>query len=402
MTHREGRGQPGRNRPLRPAVVAAVLTLGVVAQIGPRPGDAGTTREAAGGQGQTRVTSTPHVSSIHEASGVPRAWRAGLSPRPRLTPGSPKPDWRGADRGNSGTEAVSGPAATPAQAFAANPGLGTGVTQGIELDAAGNVLFTTGDGFVYSYNPATGARNWVVSAGSSTFGSDAAGAASAPVASADGAVYLADDTGHVLTINAATGAATPLLSYGARVQQTLTIDDATGRLFFAGQDHAINSYTKAGATVYRVAASGSTQDATLAGCAGATSSTPLFYGEGALDASDTYYVASDEPKASGPRACSNLFFGTLYKVSPTGTLLAHTPLAGPVVGAVVLTTNPLTPTDGAVVVATKLGYVEAVDAATLTRLWAVKVANAPLNASPAVDAARARLRRRHRGQPARA
>ncbi len=389
MAHRDSRSRQGCGGRLRPAVVAAVMTLVVVAQADPHPGGAGATRG-----GQTRATPTPHASGIRDASGVPgtpRGRRTGLSARPRLTTGSLKPDWRGTDLGNMGTEAVNGPATTPSQVFAANPGHGTGVTQGIDLDSAGAVLFTTGDGFVYSYNPATGVQNWVVSAGSSTFGSDAIGAASAPVASGDGNVYLTDDTGHFFKINAATGASTPFLTYGARVQQTLKVDDATGRLFFGGQDHYINSYSTAGATVYSVAGSSSTQDATLAGCAGATSSNPLFYGEGALDANDTFYVASVEPKTGGPRGCGATILGTLYKVSPTGTLLANKPLAGAVVGAVVLTTNPITPADSAVVVATKAGYVEAFDAATMGRLWAVKVANASLNASPAVDAARGRV-----------
>ncbi len=357
-------GQARRRGLIGPAVVAGLAVLLTLAPAA--PGLAGAALDTAHGRD------------------------TGAGVRPRLVGSSPKPGWRGADSGNTGVEAVSGPAAAPVSVFDANPKQG-GVTQGIELDGAGNVLFTTGDGFLYSYNPASGTRNWVVSAGSSTFGSDTLGAASAPVASADGHVYLADDTGHVLSISAATGVSTQLLAYGAPVAQTLAVDDAAGALFFGGQDQYINRYTTAGTTVYSVRAPGSTQDGVIAGCAGATSGAARFYGVGALDSTDNFYIASLEPKTGGPPACGAPTFGTLYKVSPSGTLLASAPLAGGVVGAVVLTTNPLTPTNGELVVGATSGYVEAFDAATLVRLWAVKVAAASITASPAVDAARGRV-----------
>ncbi len=315
---------------------------------------------------------------------VPRA-------QPRLAAGSPKPDWRGADLGNSGAEAVNGPAVTATQVFNVNPGQGGGVIQGIELDGASNVLFTKNDGFVYSYTPA-GTQNWVVNTGSS-FGSDVNGAASNPVASADGNVYVATDQGNLLRINAATGASTQFVNYGAPVQQTLKVDDATNNVFFGGQDHFINSYSKAGANVYSTAATGSTQDGTLTpSCSGAVSggNTALFYGEGALDSSDNFYVGDLETKSTGPRACSITLLGTLYKMSATGSIVAKAPLAGPEVGAVVLAPNAAVAGGSELVVATKQGFVEAFDTA-LNRLWATRVANASVNASPAVDVARNRV-----------
>jgi len=308
---------------------------------------------------------------------------------PRVAAGSPKPDWRGADLGNSGTETVNGPVITPTQVFNANPGAGNGATQGIEFDGAGNVLFTKGDGFVYSYNPTLQTQNWAFTA-TGTFGNDATGAAPNPVASSDGNVYINDDSGHFYKINAGTGAGTQFLNYGAAVAQTPKLDDATGNLFFGGQDHFINSYSKTGTNNYSTTGTGSTQDGTIAGCSGAASANPLFYGEGALDSSDNFYVASFEPKTSGPRSCSNTVFGTLYKVSPTGTILAKAPLAGPAVGAVVLVPNAAVAGGSELVVDTKAGYVEAFDM-SLNRLWAVKTANASNNASPAVDAGRNRV-----------
>ncbi len=324
----------------------------------------------------------------------PRLARAGApasvpQARPRLAAGSSKPDWRGADLGNSGDEAVNGPAATPAQVFNANPGQGAGTVQGIEFDGAGNVLLTKGDGFVYSYNP-NGTQNWVINTGSS-FGADTNGAASNPVVSSDGNVYVSTDQGNLLRINAATGASTQFVNYGQKVQQTLKVDDATNNVFFGGQDHFINSFSKAGASNYSTTATGSTQDGTLTGCNGAVSGGALFYGEGALDAGHNFYIASYESALNKPRSCGNTLFGTLYKVSPTGTILVNKPLAGPVSGAVVLTTNPITATDGEVVVDTRAGYVEAFDAATMNRMWAVKIATASNNASPVVDVARNRV-----------
>ncbi len=297
--------------------------------------------------------------------------------------GSPKPDFRGADLGNSGDEAVAGPATTPTQVFNANPGAGNGVTQGIEFDGAGNVLFVKGDGFVYSYTPLS-TQNWVFTT-TSTLGNDLTGAAPNPVASSDGNVYINDDAGHFYKINAATGAGAQFLNYGAKTAQTLKLDDGTSKFFFGGQDHFINSYTTAGASVYSTQAPGTTQDATISGCTGATTGNATFYGQGALDANDNFFIASDEAKLSGGgRSCSQTTFGSLYKVGPDGTILAKQPLAGPVAAAVVLTGNE-------VVVATKNGYVEAFDAGTLNRLFVVRAANAQINASPVVDAARNRI-----------
>ncbi len=312
---------------------------------------------------------------------------------------SPKPDWRGADLGNSGAEAVSGPLITPTLVFTASPQTGMGVAGGIELDGAGNVIFTQGDGTVYSYNPTTQARTWGAS-GTAASGTDPTGAASAPVVSADGHVYLAGGGGHLYAIDAATGAATPILTDAAPVVQTLKLDDATHSLFFGGQDHAINGYAIApGAAgtaptltpLYRLAASGATQDATLPGCAGATTGEAQFDGEGALGSDDTFYIASREVALSQPRACASTDFGTLYKVSARGALLAAAPLAGAVVGAVALTTNPITPGEGEVVVATSAGYVEAFDTTSLHRLWATPLACAAFTASPLLDVARNRV-----------
>ncbi len=308
---------------------------------------------------------------------------------PRLAASSPKPDWRGADLGNSGMETTAnGPVITPTQVFNANPGQGAGTIQGIELDGAGNVLFTKGDGFVYSYTPA-GTQNFAVNAKSS-FGADINGAASNPVASADGNIYISTDSGNLLKISAATGASTQFVNYGAAVQQTLKVDDATNNVFFGGQDHFINSFSKTGTNNYSTTGAGSTQDGTIAGCSGAVSGNPLFYGEGTLDSSDNFYIASYEPKTSGPRSCANTLFGTLYKVSPTGTILASKPLAGAAVGAVALVPNAAVAGGSELVVDTKLGYVEAYDT-SLNRLWVVKTANAANNASVAVDASRNRV-----------
>ncbi len=345
-------------------------------------------------KGQTGRAARAGLAALLLASGVGAAQGIVGHTVAHALAGSPKPDWRGADLGNSGAEAVNGPATTPAPVFNVNPGQGGGVIQGIELDGAGNVLFTKNDGFVYSYTPA-GTQNWVVNTGSS-FGSDVNGAASNPVASADGNVYVATDQGNLLRINAATGASTQFVNYGAPVQQTLKVDDATNNVFFGGQDHFINSYSKAttpGTSNYSTAATGSTQDGTLTpSCNGAVSggNTALFYGEGALDSSDNFYVGDLETKSTGPRACSITTFGTLYKVSATGAIVAKAPLAGPEVGAVTLISNTAVAGGSELVVATKQGFVEAFDA-SLNRLWATRVANASVNASPAVDVARNRV-----------
>jgi len=311
--------------------------------------------------------------------------------QPRLASGSPKPDFRGTDLGNSGAETVNSFAATVTQVFNANTSTGVGVTQGIEFDGNGNILFTRNDGPIYSYTPA-GVRTWVFT-DTASFGADLNGPAEVPVASADGNVYIVDDTGRFYRINAASGASTQFVNYGAAVAQTLKLDDATNNVFFGGQDHFINSYSKAGAANYNTAATGSTQDGTLsASCNGAVTggNTALFYGEGALDASDTFYVGDQETKSTGPRSCSLTTFGTLYKVSSTGTILAKAPLAGPEVGAVTLVPNAAVAGGSELVVATKQGFVEAFDT-SLNRLWATRVANASVNASPAVDAGRNRV-----------
>jgi len=313
---------------------------------------------------------------------------------------SPKPDWR-VDIGNTGAEAVNGPATTPISVFNANPGKGAGVIQGIELDANGNVLFTKGDGFVYSYAPAS-TQNWVVNTGSS-FGSDTTGPASNPVASSDGNVYISTDQGNIYRINAASGTSAVILNTGTSVQQTLKLDDTTGNLFFgdlSGNITSINKSTTPASVNYQTAAAGSSQDGTLAGCAANTTSNGTlakFYGEGALDASDNFYVASVEPRLAVPRgkSCPNTTLGSLYKVDTTGVIVAKAPLPGGDVSAVALVLNAAVAGGSELVVDTLLGYVEAFatspTATTLTKLWAVKVADGQLTSSPLVDAARNRV-----------
>ncbi len=394
MARKNGMAGIGRGAGL--AVVAVVATLVLGGSVSPWAAVA----SPGGAPGRGLATARRAVSPAR-AHAHTRATRSGAHSRrgPRATGASPKPDGRGADLGNSGAEAVSGPLITPTQVFTASPQTGMGVAGGIELDGVGNVIFTQGDGTVYSYNPTTQARTWGAS-GTAANGTDPTGAASAPVVSADGHVYLAGGGGHLYAIDTATGAASPILTDAAPVAQTLKVDDATHTLFFGGQDHAINGYAIApGAAgtaptltpLYRLAASGATQDATLPGCAGATTGEAQFYGEGALGSDDTFYIASREGALSQPRACASTDFGTLYKVSPRGALLAAAPLAGAVVGAVALTTNPITPGEGEAVVATSAGYVEAFDTASLTRLWATPLPGAAFTVSPLLDAARNRM-----------
>ena len=352
--------------------------------------------------GLTSRAARASLAALLLAGGVGAAQGATAhAAAPRVQPhlaASPKPDFR-VDLGNSGAETVSGPATTPTQVFNTNPGGGIGVTQGIELDGAGNVLFTLNSGFVYSYNP-NGTQNFVVNTGQA-FGSNTNGPASDPVASADGNVYVSADNGNIYKINAATGATNGpsgrFIAYGKPVQQTLKLDDSTGKLFFGSLNGFINSYTTAGTTgtrVYRTAGTSSTQDETIPGCGGTVTSSPSFFGEGALDSSDNFYVASLDTSTNTNNAsgnCSITNFGSLYKVSATGAIVGTPqPLAGPSVSAVALVPNAAVTGGSELVVDTRLGYVEAFDT-SLNRLFVTNVSSGGFTSSPLVDVARNRV-----------
>lgn len=300
---------------------------------------------------------------------------------PRALAASPKPDWRGADPGNSGQEAVSGPVVTPTAVFTAS-GF-PDAPQGLELAADGSVLFTQAIGQVYAYRP-DGTQKWAFDTNGDSFNSDGMSSPSNPVASADGYDYVGDDEGKLWRIDDSTGAGTVIVDLGgAGIAQTVKVGP-DGSLYFGAQDGSINHIATDGTVLYQTFATGSVQ--TSGYYAGKRSKAPFyFYGEPALDASGNLYIASSDtnPIAGGPR------LGTLYKVDAGGNIAWAAPLQLDELGAVVATTNPLTPSDGMVLVADQFGEVAAFDAATGGAMWTSKPAQGlKFAASPAVDVAR--------------
>jgi len=285
---------------------------------------------------------------------------------------SPKPDWRGADAGNTGVQTTTGPATRPSQTFNAKTGFGR--TGGVELDAAGNVVFTLGGGRVYSYTPA-GTLNWVFPAAGTTgaYGSDVNASPSNPTLSTDGATYVGNDNGNLYQINTSTGAgqvifadaANGALQYTPKIgpDNSLYIGAADGT-FYRLTPPALGAGAGVQATpVYTFTATGSTQANGV--YAGTTSSAPFkFYGEAALDSAGNAYLASTD---NNPAAAGQL--GTLYAVSPSGGLNWKASLRGAVSGAVIYATNPLTPSQPLVVVADKFPEIAAFDAATGQQVW---------------------------------
>jgi len=307
------------------------------------------------------VTQGPAASMVSAGSGRPhrvslvRAAAQGLAV-------SPKPDWRGADLGNTGRLPTYGAIMTPTQVFSAKP-VSFGNTYGIELDGAGNVIFTTGTAQVYSYTPA-GVQNWAAILGT-TIGADVSGPPSHPVVSSDGNVYIGADNGNLYQINASTGAFSAIFGTpgGVGLQQTPKIG-ADNTLYIGGLDGTLYhlSTTNGAAPLYTFGASGSVQ--TSGPAAGTTSVAPFkFYGEVALDGAGNAYAAStDTNPASG-------FLGTLYKVDPTGNLVWKMPLQNASLGAVMLAANPAVPGQTLVIVADRTPEVNAFDAATGAVVW---------------------------------
>ncbi len=319
----------------------------------------------------------------HSAGPLPRAsvGRGKTIAAPRALAASPKPDWRGADPGNSGQEAVSGPVVTPTAVFTAS-GF-PDAPQGLELAADGSVLFTQATGQVYAYRP-DGTQKWAFDTNGDSFNSDGQSSPSNPVASSDGHDYVGDDQGKLWRIDDTSGAGSALLDLGgAGIAQTVKVGP-DGTLYFGAQDGSINHVATDGTVLYQTFATGSVQ--TSGYYAGKRSKAPFyFYGEPALDASGNLYIASSDtnPIAEGPR------LGTLYKVDAGGNIAWTAPLHLDELGAVVATTNPLTPSDGMVLVADQFGEVAAFDAATGGAMWTSKPAQGiKFVASPAVDVAR--------------
>jgi len=320
------------------------------------------------------------LAAVLVAGGVAAAPRLGATPAAQAAypATSTKPDWRGADLSNTGRIAATGPATTPAQVFNAKP-VSFGSTYGIELDGAGNVIFSTGTAQVYSYTPA-GVQNWAAILGT-TNGSDVSGPPSFPVVSADGNVYMGADNGNLYQINVGTGAFSAIFGLPAGgLTQTPKIG-ADNTIYIGGSDgNLYHLSTTAGAPpLYTFAASGSTQ--TSGPAAGLTSVAPFkFYGEVALDGAGNAYAAStDTNPQSG-------FLGTIYKVSPTGSLVWKMPLQAASVGAVVLAANPAVPGQTLVIVADRAPEVNAFDAATGAVVWTFTPTDInPIAASPALS-----------------
>src|SRR5579859_3826887 len=88
------------------------------------------------------VVAVGTLITVAQSPGPNLSW---AQQKPRALATSPKPDWRGADLANTGQIAVAGPAITPTQTFNVNPA-SVSIMQGIELDAAGNVIFSSNNG----------------------------------------------------------------------------------------------------------------------------------------------------------------------------------------------------------------------------------------------------------------
>ena len=103
----------------------------------------------------------------------------------------------------------------------------------------------------------------------------------------------------------------------------------------------------------------------------------VFCGEAAVDSAGNAYVASIDSSSS-----LNYSLGTLYKISPTGTLLWKKPLQGVPDGAVTLVTTP--GNQSLVIVADQFPEVEAFNQATGASVWDY-VGSAAFVASPALS-----------------
>jgi hypothetical protein len=269
---------------------------------------------------------------------------------------SVKPDYRGADLGNSGVLSTSGPAAGPLNNVY-NVASTVGKYTGLEQDAAGNIIaYATDFSGVYSYKP-DGSLNWNAHAGFSTgAGPAASGNYSNPVLSSDGAVYAGSDSpsDNLYQISGAfaSGTTAPVVDIfddpGNQIQSTPkigpnnTIYFGDGSAGSGGNIQAITPPAPGAAVTPNSAVSlWSFPSAPAKQTAGTfiniTGKNGFFSSEVALEttagAVSGVYAADAETNGSNGNAIS---LGTLYKIDNTGTLIWKKPLLNAVDAPVVL------------------------------------------------------------------
>lgn len=298
---------------------------------------------------------------------------------------SPKLDWRGADPGNSGIIAVSGPVVTPTAILTASV-LHVSAHSGVQIDGQGDLLVTQDSGQVVALSPQTGTPRWSAAL-PAPLTEDYVCPAPQPVAGSDGAVYLGDTNGTLYQID---GQGTPTAIYttpsGAAIKQTAKLAPdgtlwvgTTSGTFLHLRPPAVDSGQTA-TVLASVSVSGSLQ--TTAPYSGTHSSAPYqFCGEPALDSAGNAYAASvdRDPLYDSPS------LSTLYQITAQGTVGWSAPLRGAVVGAVVVAPNPQTPTQTLVLVADTFPEIAAFDAATGQPVWSFVRGLAPIEASPALS-----------------
>ena len=236
--------------------------------------------------------------SLASMPGAPAPRASGLA-------GSPKPDWRGADLANTGVLTSTGPAIAPTQVFTAKVGA-IGVTGGIELDGQGNVIFTLSTGKVYSFAP-NGSMNWVFPASGlrGSYGNSAVTGPSNPVVGSDGSIYVGNDNGTLYKIDDATGVGGGIFTTTSPLFMTPKLG-SDGTIYVGGADGFFYHLSSSGATLYKVAATGSIQ--TSGNFTGTTSGPRFkFYGEAAVDGAGNAYVGSSDTNPIGTAPLGMLY-----------------------------------------------------------------------------------------------